>query len=244
MARMRIDGRLFTAALSMFLAAGGCNAPNNDHAADTIPHQVRRRLAQAIWPENLFDSTGQPEPGFVRRGYKPEFSDLRIRHARAPEVLPDVMLFIGEAVSSGCPHCGVSRYAVAQRDSTFFTLLRAEDIAYLARWAKPGALADSVALREFVISSLRATCLVGCDVRQVHDRSEVPDADTPFLRPVGGDRTGWKIPRTYAWQRNGGVLVDFALLSHARGVYSVHAETGGPDGLRISVSPAAYYVFF
>ena len=210
---------------------------------DEIPAEVRRRIAQAIWPENLFDSTGRPERGFMRRPFQPAFADLHIRRVTTPAVLPGVSLFVGEARPSECSHCGTRRYAVAQRDSTFQTLLDPDDIAYLAPWASPDVLGDPVTLRTFVLTALQATCLIGCDVQHVRKRSDVPDADSPFLRPADEGASTWQMPRAYSWQRNGGVLVEFALHSLGRGVFSARAESEGPDRVRVSVSPIAWYMF-
>jgi hypothetical protein len=219
---------------------GGSGSQGQQQPA--IPNEARRRIAQAMWPENLFDSTGRSEGRFIRRAFQPAYADLEIRPAAAPVGLPDVSLFVGTAYPSGCSHCGTRTYVVAQRGAEFISLLSPEDIQYLAPWATPEALGDSVALRTFVISVLRATCFLGCEVRQVHRRSEIPDADSPFLRRADGQEGAWQLPRTYAWQRNGGVLVDIALLAPGYGIYAVRASYEGRDRLRVSISAAAHFV--
>lgn len=206
---------------------------------DAIPGEVRRRIAQAVWPENLFDSAGQPEPGFVRRYYRPALTDLRVRRAMTPPGLPGVSLFVGEARQSDCSHCGTITYAVAQRGATFLTLLGPDDIADLVNWATPETVSDTVALREFALATLRATCLIGCDVRQVQDRNEVPNADSPFLRGANEQSSSWDMPRTYSWQANGGVLVAFALYAPGMGVYGATFQVDGPDRVLVSISPVA-----
>jgi hypothetical protein len=218
-----------------------CSAPKGEH--DTVPPGVRRRIAQAVWPENLFDAAGQPERGFVRRALQPAYSELRIRRVAAPASLPGVTLFIGEARNADCVHCRAVTYAVAQHDSTFVSLLNPDDVQYLAVWAKPAILRDSTALRSFVQASLEATCLIGCDLKQVRRREDVPDADSPFLRAVDDSRD-WKMPRTYSWQQNGGVLVEFVLYSAGRGVYAAKAESESEGRIAVAISPVAWYVMF
>ncbi|HET7584886.1 MAG TPA: hypothetical protein VFK13_08265 [Gemmatimonadaceae bacterium] len=130
-------------------------------------------------------------------------------------------------------------YAVAQRDSTFQTLLRADDIEYLAPWIEPSILLDSAALRDFVIGALHVTCFIGCDVQQVRRRADVPDADSPFLRSETlGD---WRVPRTYSWQSGGSTLVEFAVHS-AEGVYAVRVDVPGRGRLLVSISRVARYM--
>jgi len=212
-------------------------------SSGTIPNEVRRRIAQAIWPENLFDSTGAPERDFIRRPFRPTFADLRIRRVSALPTLPAVELYVGSAYSSGCFDCRTWTYAVAQHGTQFLTMLGPDDIGYLAPWVPQKVLSDSTRLRGFVIDVLGATCLLGCEVKQVHRRAEIPDVDSPFLRAADGENTTWQMPRTYSWQRNGGVLLEFALFGAGSGVYTVRAEWNGTDRLNVSVSPVARYIY-
>ena len=229
------------AAAPLFATLLACSAPKLEH--NTVPPDVRRRIAQAVWPENLFDAAGQPERGFVRRPLRPAYSELRIRRVTAPAALPGVTFFIGEARNADCVHCGAVTYAVAQHDSTFVSLLDPDDVQYLAVWTKPAALRDSAALRNFVQAALEATCLIGCDLKQVRRREDVPDADSPFLRAVDDTRE-WKMPRTYSWQQNGGVAVEFVLHSAGRGVYGASAESESQGRIAVAISPVARYVMF
>jgi len=209
-----------------------------------IPNEARRRIAQAIWPENLFDSTGRPAPGFVRRPFRPAYADLRIRAGVLTEVLPSTRFFIGTAYPSVCDHCGTRTVVVAERGGEMRTLLEPSDIEYLADWAPVSALSDSTSLRSFVLASLRATCFLGCDVRQVRRRSDIPNVDSPFLRPEDSHAKSWKFPRTYAWQRNGGVQVEMPLWAPGDGLYEARAKFDGPGRVSISIEPLARIALF
>jgi len=230
--------RIFSSA-ALVLVVASCSAGQQE---SPVPNEVRRRIAQAVWPENLFDSSGQPDRGFVRRPFRPEFADLHIRRAGAIDGLSGATLFVGTAVPSACIHCAEPTYAVAQRGSEFVSLLGPEDIAYLAPWAGKDVLGDSVRLRSFVISALRETCFLGCEVKQILERSEVPHPDSLFLRPIGEDRGPWRVPRTYSWQQDGGVVLEFAIFSRRFGVYRAWAEWDGLESLQLSVAPVAHFM--
>src|SRR5262245_8421709 len=217
------------------VAIGGC-ARNSDQK-DTVPSEVRRRIAQAIWPENLFDSAGKPERGFTRRPVRPAFRDLQIRPASSIDGMPNVVVYVGQAKVSGCVHCGTYTVAVAQRDTSFVSLLGPRDLEFLAAWAATDRLADTASLRRLVISQLRATCFIGCDVQHVGSRAEVLQGN-PFLVPVDANATRWRLPNTYSWQKNVGAVVDFPVYSPGFGVYAVRAEYLGPS-VAISVSMVA-----
>lgn len=215
-------------------------SPKRDQK-DTVPPEVRRRIAQAIWPENLFDASGNPERGFIRRRFRPAFGDLHIRRVNGLDGMPNVALYVGQAVVSSCDHCGTYTVAVAERDSAFLSVLGPNDLEYLLAWATTDRLSDSVSLRSLVVSELRATCFIGCDVKQVRDVAEIAERESPFLRPVDDSVRHWRLPRTYSWQRNGSVLTEFAVYSPGFGVYAVRAEYW-PQHFAVSVSPVARFV--
>src|SRR5688572_19770824 len=137
-------------------------------ASDSVPVEVRRRLAQAIWPENLFDSQGRPESGFIRRGFRPDFEDLRIRRGAPLPDLPGVTVWIGSAYPTGCSHCATVVRAVVQRDSQFITLLEPTDLPLLVAWVQPAFQhADTVRVREFIVAFLRSSCFLGCELAPI-----------------------------------------------------------------------------
>lgn len=212
-------------------------------SGDEVPGEVRRRLAQAIWPENLFDAAGNPEPGFVRRPFRPDFADLQVRRGLGVPELPGVAFYVAEAYPSGCSHCRTWRAAVAERGEQRITLLAPEDLQHLASWVGRPVLEDSSRLRAFILGALQSTCLVGCDPIQVRNPSDIPDAASPFLRAVNGEGGEWSMPRTYSWQSDGATVVEFPLFVRGTGVFITRAQWSGRELLHVAVEPVARYMW-
>ena len=208
-------------------------------ASQAVPNEVRRRLAQVVWPENLFDSTGAPERGFVRRTFQPAYADLRIRSGDTVGTLPGVALYIGTAYPSGCFDCRTRRYAVAKRAGEYVSLLRPDDIQYLGVWASPEAFRDTASLRQFVLRTLAATCLVECDLAIVTKLADLGYPDSTLVTSSASPSRPVPIPRAYARQQDGWLVVEFALHSRGYGLFAVRAEYGNGRPLHVSITQVA-----
>jgi hypothetical protein len=206
-------------------------------APDT-PAPVVRRAAQAIWPENLFDASGQPEPGFVRLPFRPGFSDLRIeRHPISSGRFAGVVLFAASAYPNGCWHCRNVRRAVAQRDSTFVTLLEADEVEQILPWATPAfAMTDSVEVRQAVVELIDATCILGCGVRRVRDLKEVPRHELYTAVAPGAER--WTMPRTYSHVSTASLTLEFPLLA-PEGLFKIGVYLDPAGRYNVLVTPVA-----
>jgi len=190
---------------------------------DSIPAEVRRRIAQAVWPENLFDSLGRPESGFVRREFRPAFHDLLIRQASPIRDLPGVTVWMGNAYPSECSHCRSVVRGVARRGTTFITLMEPEDLELLADWVDPPfERADTVRVRQFVVNFFRSTCFLRCEIQLV-SRGDTADPDLRFFRAVEQAKKSVTIPRMYSHVSSAGLTVEFPLRS-LNAIYRIRAE--------------------
>ena len=202
------------------------------------PAPVVRRIAQAVWPENLFDSLGHPEPGFVHVPSRPKYSDLRItKRTEVPDRFAGVILYAGSAYPSDCFHCRGVRRAVAQRASEYVTLLEPEEIEQLLPWAAPAlAITDSVELREAIVGLLELSCLLGCEIQHVRERAEVPRAD--FWSAADPNAEGWAMPRTYSHVSSTGLTLDFPVLARD-GLFQIKAALDRRGNYYVMVIPVA-----
>jgi hypothetical protein len=208
---------------------------------DSIPAEVRRRIAQAVWPENLFDSLGRPESGFVRRAFRPAYHDLLIHQALPIPDLPGVTVWMGDAYPSGCSHCGTTVRGVARRGAMDITLMEPEDLELLAAWVDPPFEdADTVRVRQFVLNFLRSTCFLGCEVQLV-SRSDSADPDLQFFRAAKQANESVTIPRMYSHVSSAGLTVEFPLRS-LNAIYRIRAERNYRGIFSVSVTPVAYHM--
>jgi hypothetical protein len=208
----------------------------------SVPVEVRRRLAQAIWPESLFDSQGRPESGFIRRGFRPAFADLRIRRVAPLPDLPGVTVWIGSAYPTGCSHCATVVRAVVQRDSQFITLLEPTDIPLLVEWVQPAFQhADTVRVREFIVAFLRSSCFLGCELAPIAPTEGVPSSELRMFHAPDYPDQPVAIPRTYSHVSSAGLSLEFVVRT-IDAIYRITAARDWRGSLSLSVTPVAYHM--
>ena len=209
-----------------------------------VPAQVVRRVAQAIWPRQLFDSAGRPESPFQRSAFEPGYADLRITRSSASVArLPGVIFYVASAYPNSCSHCRTWRVAVVERDSVFLTVLESRDLADLLTWAEPRlADGDSLGIREFIVQVLGASCILGCgQMHQVRALRELPATEAQLLRPVDDDKQNWRFPRTYTHSSPGQMYMEFVLRQPSSVLYRVVVQQGESGrSLTFSIEPTAY----
>lgn len=207
-----------------------------------IPAAVIRRVSQAIWPDQLFDSTGRPERGFSPDGFQPRFSDLVIE-ARDGKVtrLPGVRFFYGHAYPSHCSDCGMRVASVAVRGDSSLTLMGPDDINKLIPWLRePIALADSGAARELLLEILTASCIIGCRIEWLRPNQALSEADSSLARHVDGSFAHWTRPPTSSHVSPGQMEMQF-LLIETEAVWVVNVtQQGGGRFLRYAMDRSAW----
>lgn len=212
------------------------------------PVVVLRRAAQAIWPDQLFDSTGHPEPGFVVDGFRPSFADLVIeRRSEQVSRLPGVEFYYAHAYSSGCSHCRNYVAAVAVRGDSSLTLMSPNDVNKLIPWfSAPIAAADSTSAREFLLETIRASCIIGCRTRWLRPSERLSENDSLYARHADPrfERQDWKRPRTYSHVSPGQLTMEFLLLDPARAIWVAHVQQQhGARSLNFFVEESAWLEF-
>ncbi len=216
-------------------ATTGVLAQTRDAA---VPPTAARLLAQLIWPRTLFDSIGQPESEMPGSAFQPDFGDLRVG-ARDVTVsgLPGVRFFVASAYPKSCWHCATRLAAVAQRGASFIALQNADQLEDLLAWADPPiAEADSNAIREFVIATASATCLLGCDpLIQVRSKAELQPRDASTIEPTGQTCAKWAFPRTYTHGSPGQLTMEFVLYRPGEALYRVLVQQQ-QNGRSLSIS--------
>jgi hypothetical protein len=238
---MRLARPAFSAIVLTLVSLAGVEAQS---IPSDIPPVVVRRISQAIWPDQLFDSAGRPEPGFNVGGFRPSFSDLVIE-GRAVEVsgLPGVRFYYGHAYPSQCSHCQTYIAAVAVLGDSSLTLMGPNEVNKLTSWRSiPIGLADSGEARRFVVETLRATCLVGCQVRWLPPTTPLSGNDSSYVRHVDGSFAHWSRPRTYSHVSPGQMTMEFLLIDPGQAIYQIRVQQQR-DGrsLLYSIEPSAWF---
>ena len=203
-------------------------APARAHTQQAPPPAIRRRLAQALWPEVLFDSTGHPSGRLhVRGGRGDPRTSLRLAPAAPVTGMPGV-----QSIRRGrVPLLRLSqrhrRGGCAQHGSG--DAGEPADLQLVLPWLGDSlTAADSARIRHATMAWLDATCLLGGGVRPVSQRSDVRDTGGVFsLRAANGDST-WTLPPASVGPNGSYTEYQFGIRS-GFGVYqlSVASDTGG-----------------
>jgi hypothetical protein len=182
-----------------------------------VPAPVTRRIVQAIWPAQLFDTAGKPQGGWVARPFHPRYSDLHITEGKTGFTrLPRVRIYSGWAYPAGCFHCGTVRRAVAERDGKYVTLMEPEDLALILSWSEPRfRVRDSLLIRDVIVQLLAASELLGPRVERVTSRADLPATLEGWWRPADVRDSIWNVPRTYSHGLPGGLTLEFPVLAGA-----------------------------
>ena len=195
------------------------------------PTAVVRRISQAIWPDQLFDTLGRPEPGFAPVGGAPLFTSLSITHRQDKVArLPGVEFYFGGAAGN-CFDCGARVVAVATRGDTAITLQHPADLARLpARFGVRFAQWDSVGIREFVLELLNASCLAGCPADLLGAEDRIGRSDSVLARPVTPTTTVWRRSATFTNARAGVLQMEFVVLIPRHGIWTAKVTQGREGG--------------
>ena len=206
-------------------------APARAHTQQAPPPAIRRRLAQALWPEVLFDSTGHPSGRLhVRGGRGDPRTSLRLAPAAPVTGMPGVQVFVGDAFRCFDSRSDIA--AVAVRGADTVTLREPADLQLVLPWLGDSlTAADSARIRHATMAWLDATCLLGGGVRPVSQRSDVRDTGGVFsLRAANGDST-WTLPPASVGPNGSYTEYQFGIRS-GFGVYQ----------LSVAWTPAAKYL--
>ncbi len=230
------------AVLAALIAAAPATAPAQQ-IDSSVPSVVVRRIAQAIWPRQLFDSLGRPERTFERRAFEPAWEDIRVRRVSGSIAgVPDIDVFVGTAYPDGCSHCRTWVAAVVTRGNDALTMTEPSHLMDLLGWIEPRGLQhDSVAVKRFVLSALGATCLLSCaTLQQVRSVADLESLEAQLLRPLRGDGPV-EMPRASARQDECTLTLHLAFKVPSRLLYSVQVSVDNCRGLRvfIEVTPFA-----
>jgi len=195
------------------------------------PTVVVRRISQAIWPDQLFDSAGRPERGFAPVAGAPLFSSLTIEHRRERVVrLPGVDFYLGGAAGN-CFDCGARVAAVAIRGDTAITLQRPADFDQLpARLGIRFVQGDSAGIKEFILELLNASCLAGCPARLLGPDDRLARFDSVLARPMLPTTTIWRRSATYTSFRPGVMEMEFVVLIPRHGIWTAKVTQGREGG--------------
>lgn len=227
-----------TGFLTLALVVTGHLAAQN--VSGPVPAPVVRRIAQAIWPEQLFDPAGRPEGGWVARRSSPGYSDLHISEAKTGLTrLPRVRIYSGRAYPAGCFHCGTVRRAVAERDGQYVTLMDPDDLALILNWSEPHfRVRDSLLIRDVIVQLLTASELLGPRAQRVNSRADLPATLEGWWRPADVRDSTWNVPRTYSHGLPGGLTLEFPVLAGAT-LYGVGLQFEEDSTYSMVVSVAA-----
>lgn len=219
---------------SLLLAAAGCVTPVAAGAQAIppgTPSVVVQRIAQAIWPDQLFDSLGRPRPGFAPFAGAPLFESLTIEHRTVHVArLPGVEFYVGSAAGN-CFDCGGRVAAVALRGDTSITLDALADLDELAaRFGARFPQGDSAGIRGYLLDLLNATCLAGCPARLLGWQDPLPREDSLLARPAMPTSSAWRRSATYATVHPGRMEMEFVVLVPWQAIWTariVQARDGG-----------------
>ena len=137
------------------------------------PHTVVRRLAQALYPLVLFDSTGKPEAGQAPVYKLSEF--FQVHESESSPELPGVEVWEGTAFR--CYDCSFDRAAVVRLHGTEYSIIGIGDLAPVLEAVLPPRMADSATVRVKVVALLGTTCIIECRVlpSPIQGRYQGPD---------------------------------------------------------------------
>ncbi len=213
---LRVVNPRTTAALAFLVLAGAAgDLALAQRIPATVPPVVVRRVAQAIWPDQLFDSLGRPEARFTGSPFRPDYEDLIIEpKGMTVSRLPGVSFYYGHAYPSACSHCQMVVVAVAARGDSSVTLREVSEIGKLITWLDtPIAVHDSTAAKELLLQFLSATCLIGCDAQLLPPRKALSREDSAYIQSVGEGSRPWVRPRTYSHASPGQMEMEFLVIN-------------------------------
>ena len=152
-----------------------------------VPPSVLRRLAQALWPEVLFDSLGRPVPGFRVRGFRGNpSSGFRVESVASDPVVGGLEIWRGSVVR--CTDCQISSVAVVQDGPEFMTVLEAADLALPLESVLADGPVDAARVRRVGLGLLERTCILGCGVRVLTSPTDMKPDAFPRCHSLNGDR--------------------------------------------------------
>ena len=167
----------FTAIAILSVSPSGAQTPS--HAS------IERRLRQALWPETMFDSRGQPEPSQILNSWRGDPSQSLNIRLISDEELPGVRFYSASAFR--CFDCHELPVAVIETDSLVMTLLRPEDLAQaLERFVPDIAHGDTARLRTATLALLRGTCILGCSPHLLRSARDLTASERQMFRLNGG----------------------------------------------------------